>query len=122
MSPLSWFEIPVAHFERATAFYEKVLGTSLSIETSFPGMRLAVFPHQCEEVGGALFEHPEARPNPDGVRIYLESGDDLAPMLARAVAAGGALIMPKTFLREDIGYIALFRDSEGNIIGLHSLH
>ena len=30
--------------------------------------------------------------------------------------------MPKTFLREDIGFIGMFRDSERNIVGLHSLH
>lgn len=29
--------------------------------------------------------------------------------------------MPKTFLREDIGHIGMFRDTEGNIVGLHSL-
>ena len=30
--------------------------------------------------------------------------------------------MVKTFLRQDIGHIGMFSDSEGNIIGLHSMH
>ena len=30
--------------------------------------------------------------------------------------------MQKTLIRDDIGYIGMFSDSEGNIIGLHSLH
>ena len=37
-------------------------------------------------------------------------------------AAGGQIIMPKTLIRDDIGYIGMFCDSEGNIIGLHSMH
>ena len=121
MNAINWFEIPVANFERAVAFYERILATKLQIETSFPGMRLAVFPYECPGVGGALFEHAEARPHADGVRIYLNGGDDLAPILERVGDAGGRVIMPKTHLREDIGYIGMFADSEGNIVGLHSM-
>ena len=121
MNIISWFEIPVSDFARATAFYERVLNARLHLDTSFPGMRLAIFPSECPEVGGALFEHPEARPHSDGVRVYLNGGDDLEPMLSRAVAAGGQIVMPKTHLRDDIGYIGMFRDCEGNVIGLHSM-
>ncbi|MFT3963260.1 VOC family protein [Propionivibrio sp.] len=122
MNAINWFEIPVADFARAIAFYERVLAAKLHVDDSFPGMRLAVFPYTEPGVGGALFEHPEARPHADGVRVYLNGGDDLSPLLARAVEAGGQVVMPKTRLRDDIGYIGLFRDSEGNVIGLHSMH
>ncbi len=127
MNAINWFEIPAANFERAVAFYEKVYAAQLPIDTSFPGMRMAMFPYACSSgaepgVGGCLLEFEQARPHADGVRVYLNGGDDLAPMLARAEAAGGKIIMPKTLIREDIGYIGMFSDSEGNIIGLHSLH
>ena len=121
MNAINWFEIPVSDFERATAFYERVLNTRLRFDTSFPGMRLAILPSECPGVGGALFEHPEARPHGDGVRVYLNGGDDLDRMLARAYDAGGQIVMPKTHLRDDIGHIGMFRDSEGNIVGLHSM-
>ena len=121
MNVVTWFEIPVADFERAKAFYERILETTLHVDASFPGMRLAVFPHDCRSVTGALFEHPEARPHSDGVRVYLNGGDDLGPILERVFDAGGQVIMPKTHLREDIGHIGMFRDCEGNIIGLHSM-
>ena len=121
MNAINWFEIPVANFERAVAFYEHILNTKLTVDTSFPGMRMAIFPHECPAVGGALFEHAEARPHADGVRVYLNGGDDLGPILERAFDAGGRVIMPKTHLRDDIGYIGLFADSEGNIVGLHSI-
>ena len=121
MNAINWFEIPVANFERAVAFYERLLNAKLHIDTSFPGMRLAILPSESHGVGGALFEHAEARPHADGVRVYLNGGDDLGPLLERAVEAGGRVIMPKTHLRDDIGDIGLFADSEGNIIGLHSM-
>jgi len=121
MNAVNWFEIPVANFERAVAFYEKILATRLAPDNSFPGMRMAILPYQQPGVGGCLFEFEQARPHADGVRIYLNGGDDLAPVLDRVVAAGGQIVMAKTFLRQDIGHIGMFSDSEGNIVGLHSM-
>ena len=121
MNAVNWFEIPVADFARAVAFYERILATRLALDSSFPGMRMAIFPYQQPGVGGCLFEFAQARPHADGVRIYLNGGDDLGPVLDRVVAAGGQIVMAKTFLRQDIGYIGMFSDSEGNIVGLHSL-
>ncbi len=121
MNAVNWFEIPVADFARAVAFYEKILATPLTQDSSFPGMRMAILPYQEPGVGGCLFEFAQAKPHADGVRIYLNGGDDLGPVLDRVVAAGGQVVMAKTFLRQDIGYIAMFSDSEGNIVGLHSL-
>lgn len=121
MNAINWFEIPVTNFERAAAFYEQILDTKFPLDTSFPGMRMAMFPYAEPGVGGCLFESQEVRPHADGVRIYLNGGNDLGMILNRVVAAGGQVVMPKTFLREDIGHIGMFSDSEGNIIGLHSM-
>lgn len=122
MNAINWFEIPVANLDRALAFYERILAEKLPVDSSFPGMRMAMFPSQDPGIGGCLIEFEQARPHADGVRVYLNGGDNLAAILGRVEAAGGTTIMPKTFLREDIGHIGMFRDSEGNIIGLHSLH
>jgi predicted enzyme related to lactoylglutathione lyase len=54
------------------------------------------------------------------VVIYLHGGDDLSVPLACAVAAGATVLMPRTELSPEIGCIAMFADSEGNRIGLHS--
>lgn len=121
MNAINWFEIPVANFERAVAFYEKILAAKLPVDSSFPGFRMAIFPSKEPGVGGCLVEFEQARPHADGVRVYLNGGENLAPILDRVEAAGGKIVMPKTFLREDIGYIGMFSDSEGNIVGLHSL-
>lgn len=123
MNAINWFEIPTADLARATRFYEQILACTLHQETSFPEMPMAMFPYsEGEGVGGCLCQHPECRPHADGVRIYLNAGDDLAPLLARVPQAGGAVVVPKTLIREDIGYFALFSDLDGNIIGLHSMH
>jgi len=122
MNAINWFEIPVANFERAVAFYESILGEKLPVDSSFPGMKMAMFPYKDPGVGGCLVEFEQARPHADGVRVYLNGGENLATILDRVEAAGGMIVMPKTFLRQEIGYIGMFSDSEGNIVGLHSLH
>lgn len=122
MNAINWFEIPVADFARAVAFYERILATPLPIDASFPGIRMAVFPMQEPGVGGCLVECEQSRPHADGARVYLNGGDDLAAILARVDAAGGRVVVPKTLIRDDVGHFALFADSEGNVVGLHSPH
>ena len=122
MNAINWFEIPAANLQRAVKFYEQILATKLPIDTSFPGMPMAMLPYAEPGVGGCLIEFEQARPHTDGVRIYLNAGDDLRPILDRVEGAGGAIIMPRTLIRDDICYIGMFRDSEGNIVGLHSMH
>ncbi|MBN9696052.1 MAG: VOC family protein [Zoogloea sp.] len=117
---INWFEIPVSDLTRAKAFYEETFQVTLRIE-DMGDMQLAVFPYAEPATGGALMACPEGRPGEHGVVIYLDGGADLAQPLARAVAAGGRVLMPKTAISPEIGHIALFADSEGNRIGLHSL-
>ena len=121
MNAINWFEIPAANLARAVAFYEAIMAVTLPVDESFPGMKMALFPYQDLGVGGCLIEFDKHHPHADGVRIYLNGGEDLAPILARVEAAGGQVVMPKTLIRNDIGYIGMFGDSEGNIVGLHSM-
>ncbi len=116
---INWFEIPVADLERAVRFYEATFAVSLRRE-AMHGMQMAVFPYVEPATGGALLAAPQARPGEQGILIYLDGGDDLAVPLARAVEAGGQVLLPKTEISPEIGYIAMFADSEGNRIGLHS--
>jgi hypothetical protein len=116
---INWFEIPVADLERARRFYETTFAVTLTVEETC-GLRMAVFPYAEPATGGALLACPDGKPGDHGVVIYLDGGDDLAVPLARAVAAGGTVLMPKTELSPEIGFIAMFADSEGNRIGLHS--
>jgi uncharacterized protein len=112
-----WFEIPANNFERAVTFYEAVFQVSLRRENI--GGDMAVFP-EGDGVYGAVVSQDGYLPAANGAVVYLSAGVDLSPMLARAVAAGGSVITPKTALPPGMGHYAHFGDSEGNRIGLHS--
>ncbi len=116
---LNWFEIPVADLERATRFYESVFAVRLRQE-EMHGMRMAVFPYEHPATGGALLACSEAKPGDHGALLYLDGGKDLSAPLGRVVPAGGRVLMEKMLIAPEIGHIAMFADSEGNRIGLHS--
>ena len=118
MRVINWFEIPVADMARARKFYETVFAITLREENS-PNGEMAIFPYTEPNTGGSLAKMDHLTPGPQGPLNYLNAGADLAPILARVEGAGGAILMPKTSIGEH-GDIAVFRDSEGNHIGLHS--
>jgi len=123
MNALNWFEIPVADMDRAQAFYEALLAKPLRREAMGPAT-LAVFPYEQERgVGGALILGGYApQPSPQGSLVYLNLMGDLplAEVIARAVAAGARIVLPRTELPDGIGVIAQLQDTEGNRIGLHA--
>ncbi len=115
-----WFEIPVQVLDRACQFYETLFGETMRRESMGTTVQLAVFPYEGTGVSGCLWESPNGRPNGDGVRIYLAAGrHGLDSLLARVEAAGGTITTPPVQLPDGMGRFAHFRDSEGNIIGLH---
>jgi predicted enzyme related to lactoylglutathione lyase len=116
---INWFEIPAANFERAVTFYENVFATKLRRE-EVNDMKLGVFPYDVPGPSGAVCKMPQLQPGPDGTLIYLNAGTDVAPVLARVNANGGTVVLDKTLIRDDIGYIGIFIDSEGNRVGVHA--
>ena len=117
---LSWFEIPVTDFARSKSFYEKVL--AISIEPMVMGpTTMGMLSSDPNVVGGAIVLGADGSPSMNGTLVYLNGGDDLAPMLARVVQAGGSVVVPKTEIGNDFGYFAHFVDTEGNKVGLHSM-
>jgi len=120
---ISWFEIPTADLERGIHFYETVMDVKLKRETMGP-MQMAVFPYEeGASVGGALTFMPDGQqPGGSGSIVYLYAGDDLSIALARVEPAGGGVIVAKTLISPEMGYFAVFCDSEGNHVGLYSMH
>jgi hypothetical protein len=116
---LSWFEIPVTDLARAKEFYGRVLKAELR-EESLSGRNMAIFPYPEGGVGGALIQGEHFVPSAQGTLIYLDAGDDLPGAVERVKAAGGKVVMDATLLSEQIGSIAVFLDSEGNQVALHS--
>jgi predicted enzyme related to lactoylglutathione lyase len=114
---INWFEIPTTDLDRASRFYEVVLGAPLKREL-FGGMPLAVFQGEEESVRGALVHDQRRKPVADGALVYLHA-PNLDASLARIETAGGNVVLPKTDIGEP-GFIALVRDTEGNVVGLHA--
>lgn len=125
MSVINWFEVPVADFERACAFYETVLDTQLFIndQRETMGSMLGVFAHD-GRVGGCLVHNPQYgyAPAETGTLVYFTISGDLDDALARVPDAGGEILLPKTALGENAGggFVAWVKDTEGNKVGLYS--
>jgi uncharacterized protein len=120
---INWFEIPVTQFARAKGFYEKVLGTPIQTLEMGP-TTMGMLSSDQEAVSGALVHSPDGDagvPSQSGTLVYLNGGNDLAPMLARVVPAGGKVLVPKTEIGNGFGFFAHFVDTEGNKVGLHSM-
>ncbi len=114
---IDWFEIPSKDFSRAVRFYSQILGEPLQ-DMSGPQMPYASFPHErMEGVGGAV-SGGECREN---TIVYLHAGDDLNGVLSKVEESGGKILTPKTSIGP-YGFIAIIQDTEGNQVGLHSMH
>lgn len=113
-----WSEIAVTDLKRAAAFYEKLLDGKLKHD-SFGPFRLALFPHAGDGVGGCLIQGQGYEPSGKGTVTYLAATPDIDAALERARAAGAKVLMPKTALPGEQGYIAHISDCEGNRIGLY---
>jgi predicted enzyme related to lactoylglutathione lyase len=124
-NPVGWFEIYAGDIERAKSFYEAVLGVTLE-EMPSPAedeFRMFGFPGNPESgIGttGALASMPGGeQPNGNGTIVYF-SCEDCAVEAGRAEAAGGS-VMKEKFSIGPYGFVALVNDTEGNVIGLHSM-
>jgi hypothetical protein len=123
-SAVSWFEIPAIDLERATKFYETIMGIEL-IPMDMPEMRMRMFPvaDMMNDVGGALvdsngFHKPSTT---DGVLLYLNGNPDVQIVLDKVEAAGGAIVLGKTEISPEHGFMAIITDTEGNRIAFHSV-
>ena len=121
---ISWFEIPATDLARAQKFYETIFGVSL-IPMDMPNIRMRMFPIDDMQngIGGAVvdsngFHKPSAT---DGPLIYLNGQPDVQQVLDKVETAGGTIMVPKTEISPEYGYMAVILDTEGNRIGLHSV-
>ncbi len=121
---ISWFEIPTTDINRATKFYETIFEIKLA-PLDLPNIKMRMFPldDMMSQVGGALvdsggFHKPSLT---DGPLIYLNANPDVQLVLNKVVDAGGKILVPKTEISPEFGHMAVFQDTEGNRIALHSV-
>lgn len=123
---VNWFDIPVLDSERARKFYETILDIKMHTEyieetneelTFFPSVP-GVIQATSGRVTGALTRSERAKPSSEGTLIYLNASPDIQTVLDKIEPAGGKVLVPRKLIKA--GYIAVFKDSEGNRLGLHA--
>ena len=120
---ISWFEIPATNLGRAQKFYESIFDIKL-MPMDMENIQMRMFPlEDMMGVGGAIctsdgFHKPSAT---DGPLIYLNGNPDVDIILERVELAGGKIMLPKTEISPEYGFMAVIIDTEGNRIGLHSV-
>jgi len=117
---VAWFEIPVLDFHRARKFYSEIYRYNIA---EYPmGQNLMGFlpMEQGDGIGGAIVKGDGYIPSKTGIKLYLHGGDDLIAILDRIEPSGGKIILGKTKITDEIGFFAVFEDTEGNYLSLHS--
>ena len=119
-NPVGWFEIYVQDMSRAKAFYEAVFELRLERLES-PVIEMWAFPMQAARPGcaGALVKMEGFASGGNSTLVYFTC-TECAVEAKRASANGGTVVKAK-FSIGQYGFIALVNDTEGNMIGLHSL-
>ncbi|KYP15766.1 VOC family protein [Flavihumibacter sp. CACIAM 22H1] len=119
---ISWFEIPTTDLERAQKFYETILAIKM-VKLDMPNLSMRMFPvEDFNYIGGALVYAPDFyQPQASGTLVYLNANPDVQVVLDRVEEAGGSILIPKTEISPEHGFMAVILDTEGNRIALHSV-
>ncbi len=121
---ISWFEIPSTDIDRAQKFYETIFGLKL-IPLDVAQIRMRMFPidDPMTGIGGAIVNAPGfyVPSQTDGPLVYLNGNPDVQHVLDKVEEAGGKIAVPKTLISPDYGHMAVFIDTEGNRVALHSV-
>lgn len=120
-NPVRWFEIYVQDGQRAKAFYEAVFQLKLR-KLDTPNMDYWSFPDMIMDkagTSGAIVKMDGVPSGGNSTIIYFAC-EDCAVEAERVVDAGGKIHKGKTSIGQ-YGFIALALDTEGNMIGLHSM-
>jgi predicted enzyme related to lactoylglutathione lyase len=113
----AYFEIPVIDIDRSIKFYKFVFGFEFSRDT-IHGNEMAFFPFHNGNPGitGALAKGEIYKPSVSGTLIYLNT-ENIEESIKKIQEIGGEILFPKTEV-PNYGWVAEFKDSEGNRVAL----
>ena len=119
-NPVVHFEIPADDVARARAFYEKTFGWKIK---AFPMPAGSVeywgvaTKDKGQGIDGGLMKRQMAE-QPFMNYVTVQSIDEFNQKIQ---ANGGMVVMPKKEIGPAMGWISAFKDSEGNMMGLHQM-
>jgi predicted enzyme related to lactoylglutathione lyase len=119
-NPVGWFEIYVQDMNRAKKFYEQTFEVTLQ-DLGNPGIEMWAFPMIQDAPGctGALVKYSGKDSGGGGTIVYFPV-PDCGTKATEAVKNGGKIQKEKMSIGQH-GFISLVYDTEGNMIGLHSM-
>jgi uncharacterized protein len=118
---ISIVEIPGLDFRRAVSFYQSIFDIIIE-EVDMNGIELGLFSAEGQDVFVQIIRGNHYEPSIKGTIVYFNAGDDLQVVVGKIEKHGGKIVVPKTEIGPGMGYYALFIDTEGNQLGLHSPH
>jgi predicted enzyme related to lactoylglutathione lyase len=121
-NPIGWFEIYVSDISRARKFYESVFQTKLEkMGSENPDLEMWLFPGdlQASGVTGTICKMKGFEPGNNSILVYFSCAD-CGVVEKRVKEFGGRIQKSKESIGSN-GFISLVFDTEGNMIGLHSL-
>jgi predicted enzyme related to lactoylglutathione lyase len=102
-------------FNKSKKFYSGIFGWQCT-EVNVPGLPYMLWKPPAGPAGG--FRRPSAgdEPTPRVINyIRVESIDETVKAIKKN---GGEILVPKTEISKEVGFMALFRDPDGNQLGL----
>ena len=110
-----YFEMPVEDFDRAIKFYETVFNWKITREDRPSGPYYSVKTGEKGEPGinGSFFKKEEGW---DKISNVI-SVHDIDAIIKKIKRLGGEIVLPKTVIN-GVGYLAYFKDTEGNTFGM----
>jgi len=111
---ITHFEIPADDVKRAKKFYEKAFGWKIT------PWQMDYFMIETKEkkepgINGGLM----LRKNPGQPLMNYISVDSIDAACKKVEKAGGVIALPKMEIGQGMGWIAAFKDTEGNMMGFH---
>lgn len=119
-NPIRWFELYVQDMERAKTFYTTLFDYQFT-RLDAPDLEMWAFPSAMDKGGasGALVKMAGVPSGGSGTLVYFGT-DDCSVQENRAQQAGGRVFKPKMSIGPH-GFVSIVYDTEGNMIGLHSM-
>ena len=111
------FEIPADDVPRAKKFYEKAFGWKISDPWKMNYFFVETKKKGEEGINGGLM--PRKMPGQPFMNYI--AVDSIEAFCKKVERAGGVIVMPKTEIGQQMGWIAAFKDSEGNMMGFHQM-
>jgi len=116
---INWFELPVVDFDRAKKFYEAIFEAAIEDQMMGP-YRMGFLPSDGKGVSGAIVHGEGYVPSDKGAMIYLNADGIIDEVIERIGKAGGTVVVPRSPITPEIGDFAIFMDTEGNKVALHT--